>query len=182
MAWKHINFSENIIQVERSWSSLGAFQNLISSASRRAVPMLPYLVHTLSQLRDSQGKPGPDKFLFTFDGTRPLDQSNVRKDFTASLGKAGHRRVTLYSLRHSFASVMVASGASIKALQRCLGHASAAMTLNIYSHLIQENLGTSIDRADKILTAGIIKSEKKEKTDILNGETDDRQLILFEHV
>ena len=46
---------------------------------------------------------------------------------------------------------MVASGASIKALQRCMGHASAAVTLNTYSHLIQENLGPALDRADEIL-------------------------------
>ena len=59
--------------------------------------------------------------------------------------------MTLHSLRHSFASVMVASGASIKALQRCLGHSSASVTLNTYSHLIQENLGTALLRADEIL-------------------------------
>ena len=83
--------------------------------------------------------------------------------------------MTLHSLRHSFASAMLASGASIKALQRCLGHASATMTLNTYSHLIQENIGESLLLADTFLTVGGVESRyidpKLSKINSIPGES-----------
>jgi integrase len=43
--------------------------------------------------------------------------------------------VTFHDLRHHFASVLIAAGCSIKAVQDALGHANAGETLNTYSHL-----------------------------------------------
>lgn len=151
LAWRHINFTGDFIQVERTWTFLGCFQSPKTPASRRAVPMLPTLSRVLRERYEELGSPKPDTLLFSYDGSQPVDQSNVRKDFLATLQRLGLRRVTPHSLRHSFASVMVASGASIKALQRCLGHSSASVTLNTYSHLIQENLGPALLRADELL-------------------------------
>jgi hypothetical protein len=42
----------------------------------------------------------------------------------------------------------VASGANVKAVQRMLGHASAAMTLDVYSGLFDDDLGGLADRMD----------------------------------
>ena len=47
-------------------------------------------------------------------------------------------------------SAALASGCSIKALQRALGHASATMTLNTYSHLIKEDFGQSLMRTSAL--------------------------------
>ena len=41
--------------------------------------------------------------------------------------------LTSHDLRHTAASLAIASGASVKAIQRMLGHKDAAVTLNIYS-------------------------------------------------
>lgn len=48
------------------------------------------------------------------------------------LGSAG-RRPTLHDLRHTFATVAVASGADVKSVSSILGHASASMTLDVYA-------------------------------------------------
>jgi hypothetical protein len=44
---------------------------------------------------------------------------------------------------------MISSGANIKAVQRQLGHASAAMTLDLYGHLYEEDLDTLSDALDR---------------------------------
>ena len=49
------------------------------------------------------------------------------------------------------ASLAVASGANVKAVQRMLGHASAAMTLDRYSDLFDDDLDTLIDRMDVLI-------------------------------
>jgi integrase len=49
-------------------------------------------------------------------------------------------RVTPHDLRHTAASLAVSAGANVKAVQRMLGHASAAMTLDVYSDLFDDDL------------------------------------------
>jgi hypothetical protein len=45
-------------------------------------------------------------------------------------------------LRHTAASFAIASGANVKAVQRMLGHASAAITLDVYADLFDDDLDT----------------------------------------
>lgn len=49
-------------------------------------------------------------------------------------------RVTPHDLRHTAASLAISAGANVKAIQRMLGHASAAMTLDVYGDLFDEDL------------------------------------------
>ena len=42
-------------------------------------------------------------------------------------------RVTIHDLRHTAASLAISAGANVKAVQRMLGHSSAAMTLDTYA-------------------------------------------------
>ncbi|TFC24393.1 hypothetical protein E3O55_15455 [Cryobacterium sp. MDB1-18-2] len=48
--------------------------------------------------------------------------------------------MTLHDLRHTAASLAIASGANVKAVQRMLGHASAAMTLDVNADLFDDDL------------------------------------------
>jgi integrase len=54
-----------------------------------------------------------------------------------------------HDLRDTAASLMIASGASIKAVQRALGHASAAMTLDTYGGLVEDDLEDLATRMEK---------------------------------
>jgi hypothetical protein len=46
----------------------------------------------------------------------------------------------VHDLRHTCASLWLGAGADPKVVQRILGHASAAMTMDLYGHLIDQNL------------------------------------------
>lgn len=54
-----------------------------------------------------------------------------------------------HELRRTAASLAVAAGANIKAVQRILGHASAAMTLDVYAKLFDDDLDAVADRLDQ---------------------------------
>lgn len=45
-----------------------------------------------------------------------------------------------HDLRHTAASLAISAGANVKAVQRMLGHASAAMTLDTYAELFEDDL------------------------------------------
>ncbi|QNE37311.1 tyrosine-type recombinase/integrase [Leifsonia shinshuensis] len=52
--------------------------------------------------------------------------------------------MTQHDLKHTAASLAVSAGANVKALQRMLGHKSAAMTLDIYADLLKMTSAQSL--------------------------------------
>lgn len=54
--------------------------------------------------------------------------------------RAGLQKITPHDLRHTCASLAVSAGVNVLALQRMLGHTSAAMTLDTYSDLFDDDL------------------------------------------
>jgi hypothetical protein len=68
--------------------------------------------------------------------------------FDPAVRDAGLVDVTPHDLRHTAASLAVASGATVKSVQRMLGHASAAMTLDVYAGLFDDDLTDLAARMD----------------------------------
>jgi integrase len=58
-------------------------------------------------------------------------------------------RVTVHDLRHTAASLAISAGANVKVVQQKLGHASAAMTLDVYADLFSDDLGAVADAHDE---------------------------------
>ena len=58
----------------------------------------------------------------------------------------GRPELRVHDLRHTAASAWLGAGADPKVVQRVLGHASAAMTMDLYGHLIDRNLWDAADR------------------------------------
>jgi integrase len=74
-------------------------------------------------------------------------------DFRSRAFDAATRSVGLdgfvpHELRHTAASLAIAAGASVKAVQSMLGHASATMTLDLYGHLFGDELDDVAARVD----------------------------------
>ena len=69
-----------------------------------------------------------------------------------------------HQLRHTAASLAIASGADVKVVQQMLGHASATMTLDTYGHLFEDRLDEVGDALDRAHTAA---REHRESLDAL---------------
>jgi integrase len=63
---------------------------------------------------------------------------------------AGVAPLRVHDLRHTCASLAIAAGADVKVLQRMLGHASAALTLDRYGHLMPGQERSVADRLDEM--------------------------------
>ena len=96
--------------------------------------------------------PADSQVLATFDG-KPRSPNAVTKEWTVAMTKAKLPQVTLHSLRHTHASMLIASGMDILTISRRLGHASPTITLAIYGHLIK---GTD-ERAAAIMDAAFTR-------------------------
>lgn len=91
----------------------------------------------------------PDDLVFTAPRGGPLRSSNFRTNvWTPAVEAAGLAPLVIHDLRDTAASLAISAGASIKAVQRMLGHASAAMTLDVYGGLFTEDLEDLADRLE----------------------------------
>jgi integrase len=91
-----------------------------------------------------------DDLVFTSSTGTPLRVQNFRRDvFDAAAASVGLAGLAPHELRHTAASLAVASGASVKAVQAMLGHASAAMTLDVYTDLFDDELDGVAERLDR---------------------------------
>ena len=74
------------------------------------------------------------------------------RDFDPAVKKAGLPYITPHVLRHTAASIAVSAGANVKAVQRMLGHASAAMTLDVYADLFDDDLDALAERLESTVS------------------------------
>lgn len=118
------------------------------SHESRSVPIPRILVDDLAlHLRDK----GRDDLVFATASGSPLRNRNARRDwFDAAAAAIGEPGLTPHELRHTATSLAVSAGANVKAVQRMLGHASAALTLDRYADLFDDDLDAVADRLDAV--------------------------------
>ena len=82
----------------------------------------------------------------------PLDwKVLVRRHFKRIVQRAGVLPIRPYDLRHTCASLFLAVGENVKVVSERLGHASAALTLDVYSHVLPDMQQQAAERLERIL-------------------------------
>ena len=117
----------------------------------RTVPVPRFLVDELTRTVRTRS---PDDHVFTRASGELLRLTWFRRYvFMPAAESAGLEGLTPHGLRHTAASLAIASGADVKVVQEMLGHASATMTLDLYGHLYADRLDEVADRMDAARTA-----------------------------
>jgi integrase len=132
---------ENAVQ-----SGTGIHVGTPKAHKQRSIPLPGFLVPMLA--RRCENKQRSD--LLFGDGEHLRRPHPVSGWFAKAVKAAELPRVTPHDLRHTAASLAVSAGANVKAVQRMLGHASAAMTLDLYADLFDDDLeavATALDKA-----------------------------------
>lgn len=106
-----------------------------------------------------------DGRVFTTDTGAPIFPDAVTQWFTKFVKRSGLPKVTVHSLRHTYASLMIADGTPLVVVSHQLGHAQASTTANIYAHVIASAEARAAQTFDKFndLIAPELPAQKKEK-------------------
>jgi integrase len=116
------------------------------SHAARTVAVPAFVVEHLAPLLAGKGR---DDLVFATAAGTPLRSANfTRRTFVPGCEAAGVDRLRVHELRHTAASLMIASGASVLAVAATLGHADPSLTLRIYGGLFRDELGDVADRMD----------------------------------
>ena len=133
-----------------------------TTKSRRTIPLPAPMVAVLSEHRKRQLEMRlaagaawqQHDFVFTMQHGTPVRLRYLDKyHFKPTLKRAGLPAVRAYDLRHSYATLLLAAGVNIKEISTLLGHASIALTLDVYSHLLPGQLETATAKLGHLFAA-----------------------------
>ena len=91
-----------------------------------------------------------------FGGAREARRMTERG--SAAIKGAGFGALSIHDARHTYASLMIAAGVNAKALSEFMGHATMAITFDLYGHL----LPGSHDEAAGLLGAFLARAAEAE--------------------
>jgi integrase len=160
LKWSDIDWKRGTASVCRSlqfFKGGWTFDDTKRKRSRRVVKLQGFVMDALSKLQKltREGnwdgvKPDHDLIFRTSTGD-PLKQQRVKAEFWRLLGMADIRKIRLYDLRHTAATLAVAAGVSVKVISDMLGHASITFTLERYSHVLPSIQDEAAARVERML-------------------------------
>ena len=172
LAKRRIHLTENAVSVGSE-----TYVGTLKTGDSRTVPMPTFVAAALKPVIES--RPADALMWPAHDGTHLRSPSTHDSWLSGAVGRCiattdqqrakeaaetgkepttpAFPRITAHDLRHTAASLAISSGANVKAIQRMLGHASAAMTLDVYADLFDDDLDTLADALDEARAKAVPK-------------------------
>ncbi|KAA8373154.1 site-specific integrase [Leuconostoc carnosum] len=156
LQWQHVDFNKGYISIVqalgRGLNGSTYLKEPKSRTSKRTLKIDNTMVRALSEWYNATMYKNENDFVFTNGGKtlQPLRPNKWLHEVSDKYGVAVG--LSMHKLRHTWATLAIDQGASVKQVQTYLGHADASITLNIYS--------------------GITKRASDETGNILNGLLD----------
>ena len=126
-----------------------------TKASNRTIPIPKEVSQALSQYKHSL----TSVYLFpqAKDSSKLQTRSSYAKFWRSIKNKASDfgylgDDVTAHILRHSYCSMLIKAGVNIKTMQYLLGHSSIQMTMDVYTHLCDDQISESALQIEKYLS------------------------------
>ena len=174
--WSQVDFEKAILTVDRAMVKSGG--KLIEGPTKTNIARRMTLpAETLDLLKHYRAKQAEDRlaigdawtgtedYIFTREDGQPKGPNAITRWTHGFCDRHGLPRFHPHTLRHSLASLLIASGHDIVAVSRRLGHANPSMTLNVYAHVL-EKADTS---TTETITRVLLTTESKESKEKPNG-------------
>ena len=146
LSWNNINFDRQ------------EFKVMGKGRKERIIPLLPQIAGLLSAWKEYS----PGELVFPTNSKHGrIDPADTNRMLKRLAKRAGVRPFSIHKLRHYFATYALAAGADLKQISEILGHASIAITGDIYRHLLTGEISKTMARFSPM--AGITPALPKGK-------------------
>lgn len=141
----HVRESATLVNGTLVWGSPKSHRS-------RTIVMPAFLINEMAPTLS-----GSD-LVFTSSTGRPLRSPNfLRRVWKPAVAELSLGDLVPHDLRHTAASLAISAGASVKAVQRMLGHSSAQITLDRYTHLFEDDLESLAESMDAHYSAAQVR-------------------------
>ena len=149
LSWEDLDMEAGAVTIRRAWIPVDGVAQMSepkSRSSRRTIALDPVTLEVLKahaarqadeQSSWQEGAATAD-LVFTRPDGRPLVPWAVSKAFRDHGRAALLPRIPLHGLRHTYATLALASGVNPRIVSARLGHATVALTLDVYSHVLPQ--------------------------------------------
>jgi integrase len=171
LRWRHVDLDRAQISVEESAEQT---KNAVrykppKSGKGRTVALPKALAEELRNHRLTQAQAllklgvrlSEDTFVVAQADGSPLQPRSLSHAFQLFMAKRKLPRVRLHDLRHTHATAMLKNKVHPKVVQERLGHSTIAITMDIYSHVLEGMQQDAADTVDAALQAALIKRRKE---------------------
>ena len=184
LKWDAIDFENKMITIKHKVLNVdGVFylsDTLKTQASNRTLPLLPEIeqmfIERKNEIEHNKqvfGKSYNYKYVdyvFVDDIGDLIDPNYVTRKFGEILKANNLKHIRFHDLRHSCASLLVASKVPMKNIQEWLGHSNFNTTADVYSHLDYTAKYESANAISNALTNTIEKQAEEENDEMLDDE------------
>lgn len=161
LSWKQVDFQRGRItvsqQLQKEKTKGGKYYiaSTTKSSKPRTIDPPPIAFEYLRAEKVKQAEnrlsagaawSNPDNLVFTDESGRHYAVSTFYKYFKKIAASIGRPDARPHDLRHTAATVAIASGADVKSVQDMLGHATASFTLNVYAHTSEQMMKDTANR------------------------------------
>jgi integrase len=160
LQWSEVDFDRNLVRVRwqlQREDGHWAWKPPKTKRSRRQIALASSSMQALRAHKDrqdteraTQGRLWEDhELVFCTRHGRPLSARNLLRRYKELLKKGGLPDIRFHDLRHTAATLLLAGKVNPKVVSEMLGHASIAITLDIYSHVLpdmQQDAATTLER------------------------------------
>lgn len=136
--WGDINFRTGVVTIRKIASpESGGIRtdNRTKGRAKREIPLSEGLLATLSELKLARGATAFDPVVWNARRRRRASFTAIRYWWVRDCAAAGITGYSPHSLRHTFATTALAAGVPVNVVSSILGHASTAVTLEVYGHV-----------------------------------------------
>lgn len=165
LQWSCVNFSDGTILVDKQLIKIKEKNGpyLLANTKTDNVRLITPAPTVLDALRSEQAQQetlnlnsygtfsNPDDLVFTDEFGKHLVARTVVKHFKNIASQIGIPEKRFHDLRHSYATFALKSGDSIKDVQTNLGHTTATITLDLYSHVTADMKRASAQRMEDFI-------------------------------
>ncbi|MCI1892943.1 MAG: site-specific integrase [Schleiferilactobacillus harbinensis] len=163
LTWDRVNWETSEVTFDRAYdyAETKKFKPMKNQYSPRTIKINAIAFDALKELRAQQAAfylkhKIRDDVGFVFRGLNghvPTDNA-ANKFLTNYETKAGipkSKQITFHGLRHTHASYLISNGANISYVSKRLGHKNIAVTMEVYSHLLQDAQQSEDKKAMQLL-------------------------------
>ena len=161
LKWSDINFetrtaniNKTIVYIKNRKDDTRRSFEIVQPSTKTGQPRIIYLSDmAIAALKDLQEQLGWDKngYVVHVNHTKPIYRSAAQHTFDRIIKRAGIKHCGVHALRHSFVSLMLHNNVPLTMVSQMVGHLNINMTMQVYSHLLDET---------KIESMSIIKDIK----------------------
>lgn len=173
LRWSDVDLENNLIHINRAvhWDKQRGFYytDPKTAKSRRTVRLPERVMFLLKQQQNEQLSNvfrygdqwhNDGDLVFTTDSGEQMSMGTPYSFLTRFCEQYGLPRVSVHSLRHLNATLLINSGANPKTVQALLGHSLASTTMNLYAHEIQ-SAEAAASAAIAAMLDGQLKQDRK---------------------